>query len=459
VLKTITQFTALFLGILLILIFYSYSLLRHYVVKPIEQIIHQISDGQKIELRKYEAQNYDEISLLGDTLNNALTQAALAYQTLEMQQKELQESRDRFAALITNLPGITFRCAIDKDWTVLFLSGLVEEITGYPASDFLNNAVRSFVSLIHPDDLDYIFATVDKAMNENRPYLVEYRIITRTGEIRWIHERGRMICNEMGQFCFFDGFGIDITNQKAVGLELARSHADLEQFSYAVSHDMRQPLRMVTSYLSLIESALEDKLDEDTRQFLTFAVDGAKRMDSMILSLLDYSRMGRKNDAFQLIASQTAVNEALLFLEPALKSSGGKIDVQGDWVDVVANRDELTRLLQNLIGNALKYHAENEPPLVQVLAITTQNTFRVEVKDSGIGIVPNQIDRLFKVFSRLQSRSRFEGTGVGLALCRKIVEHHGGKIGVESEGVGCGCTFWFELPIATVATSSKPNDI
>jgi signal transduction histidine kinase len=204
---------------------------------------------------------------------------------------------------------------------------------------------------------------------------------------------------------------------------------------------------MVTSYLSLIEKALETQLDDDTRQFLTFAVDGAKRMDSMILSLLDYSRVGKNSEAVTVISTREAIDEAILFLKPALESCGGQVEISGNWVDLVANRDELTRLFQNLIGNALKYHDENKSPHVEVSAFITSNTFRVEVRDNGIGINPNQIDRLFKVFSRLQARSRFEGTGVGLALCRKIVEHHGGTIGVESAGEGLGCTFWFELPM------------
>jgi PAS domain S-box-containing protein len=244
---------------------------------------------------------------------------------------------------------------------------------------------------------------------------------------------------------------------KDISEELQRSNADLEQFAYAVSHDMRQPLRMVTSYLSLIESALEDKLDEDTRQFLTFAVDGAKRMDSMILSLLDYSRVGRKTESLTVISSRAAVDEAILFLKVALETSGGKVEIVGDWIDLVANRDELTRLFQNLIGNALKYHEENKPPFVNVCATVIGKTFRVEVRDNGIGIAPNQLDRLFKVFSRLQSRSRFEGTGVGLALCRKIVEHHGGHCGVTSEGEGFGCVFWFELPIKKLVESANEN--
>lgn len=240
----------------------------------------------------------------------------------------------------------------------------------------------------------------------------------------------------------------EITKRKLIEAELKRSNADLEQFAYAISHDMRQPLRMVTSYLTLIEDALAEQLNEEQQQFLNFAIDGAKRMDSMILSLLDYSRVGHKTIAITEISSRAALDEALAFLSPELQASGGSIEVLGEWSIIMASRDELTRLLQNLIGNALKYHEKNQPPRVEVCALTTHSVFKVTVRDNGIGIDSNHIAQLFKVFSRLQARSRFEGTGVGLALCRKIVEHHHGHIGAESAGEGLGSVFWFELPIA-----------
>jgi PAS domain S-box-containing protein len=245
----------------------------------------------------------------------------------------------------------------------------------------------------------------------------------------------------------------DITEFKQIEAELTRSNAELEQFAYAVSHDMRQPLRMVTSYLSLIENALTGQLNEETQQFLDFAVNGAKRMDAMILSLLDYSRIGRVFEAKTRLSSKASLDEALAFLSPELSACGGEIKVTGEWPELVASRDELTRLLQNLIGNALKYHEENQPPQVHIHGAVRGGALRVEVRDHGIGIEPKQMDRLFKVFSRLQARSRFEGTGVGLALCRKIVEHHGGDIGAESAGEGQGSMFWFELSVVDAANA------
>jgi PAS domain S-box-containing protein len=305
----------------------------------------------------------------------------------------------------------------------------------------------TFLAAIHPDDRDAVNTAYTASLKTHQPYHISHRLIMPDGQIKYVHEQCESYFDFEGKPIRSIGTIQDITERKIMEAELRRSNADLEQFAYAVSHDMRQPLRMISSYLSLLEQAFKNKLDEDTQQFMSFALDGAKRMDAMILSLLDYSRVGRRTEPFSLISSRAVVDEALVFLEPELKASGGQVEVTGQWVELLASRDELTRLLQNLIGNALKYHEENKPPYVEVRAIVTANTFKVAVRDSGIGIDPTQIDRLFKVFSRLQARTRFEGTGVGLALCRKIVEHHGGQIGVESTGEGHGCVFWFELPL------------
>jgi PAS domain S-box-containing protein len=437
--KTIAQFAALFLGVFLILIYYSYGLLRYYVVKPITQIIHQISDGQKIELKKHDEKNYDEISLLGNTLSQVF--------------EELRQSEQRLREIIDLLP--VPLAMNDNVPNLIFLNHTFTETFGYDLNDI--PTLKTWWEAAYPDEnyrqwvIESWHESLKKMQIDNAPFVpLEVIVRCKNGNFKNVLASAVQISENVNLVALYD-----ITEHKKIELDLARSNADLEQFAYAVSHDMRQPLRMVTSYLKLVEAAIKNQLDDETREFLQFAVDGAKRMDSMILSLLDYSRMGRAIHLFEQISSQNALEEALQFLQPELETSGGSVEISGDWVEILANQDELTRLLQNLIGNALKYHAENKPPQVHVLAITTQNTFRVEVKDLGIGIEPSQIDRLFKVFSRLQSSSKFEGTGVGLALCRKIVEHHSGEIGVLSQGKGSGCTFWFEIPINSETVAQR----
>ena len=239
----------------------------------------------------------------------------------------------------------------------------------------------------------------------------------------------------------------DITDRMAAEAALLQSNADLEQFAYSVSHDMRQPLRIVIGHLQLLERGLNGKLDDEDRENLSFALDGARRMDEMIVLLLDYSRVGRKTESKRWMLSNEALDEALGFLAPAIEEAGAEINISGQWPRIFASHDEMTRLFQNLIGNAVKYHEAGQSPRIEVDSAVATNSWRVSVRDNGIGIDPRQIDRLFQFFSRLQSRARFEGTGMGLALCRRIVEHHGGRIWVESAGEGLGSTFIFELPI------------
>ncbi|MBE0508041.1 MAG: GHKL domain-containing protein [Marinospirillum sp.] len=230
---------------------------------------------------------------------------------------------------------------------------------------------------------------------------------------------------------------------------LQKSNAELEQFAYVVSHDLRQPLRMIGSYLQLLERRLETTLTDETREMMHFAVDGASRLDQMLVSLLEYSRVGRKGLPMTDTPAETAIQEALQFLQPLIDEKQARVQLlTKSWPMLHASPDELTRLFQNLIGNALKYHQPGQAPQVSLDVERTKGHWRFCIRDQGIGIAPEQFDRLFRVFQRLHTRSEYEGTGIGLAVCRKIVERHGGRIWVESEGEGKGCSFCFVLPFA-----------
>ena len=239
----------------------------------------------------------------------------------------------------------------------------------------------------------------------------------------------------------------DVTERKQIEEELKRSNADLEQFSYAVSHDLRQPLRMISSYLKLLDSELADQLDPEQRVYLNFACGGAKRLDQMMVGLLEYSRVGRKGEPHTWVESRSVLDEALFFLQPAIAEAHTQIHIQGDWPRVFVSPDEILRLLQNLIGNALKFRVAGRTPEISVTSEIVGKEWRASIADNGAGINPNQIGRLFQVFQRLQSRADYEGNGIGLALCRKITEHHGGRIWAESAGEGQGSRFCIALPL------------
>lgn len=395
-------------------------------------------------------------SVYRDEQGNVLGVFAAARDITERQQMEdeLKASEEKFRSIIEISP--VPMALNDQHMNITFLNPAFMQTFGYSVEDI--PTLADWWSKAYPDPdyrhwVDTIWqASLGKAKQEQTDFpSLELTIRCKDNSIKTVLATAAAINHD------FAGVHLvilyDITERKQIEAELTRSNTELEQFAYAVSHDMRQPLRMVTSYLSLIENALLGQLNEETQQFFDFAVNGAKRMDAMILSLLDYSRVGRKSEAKALISSKASLDEALAFLNPELHACGGEIKVTGDWPELFASRDELTRLLQNLIGNALKYHEQNQVPQVHIHGTVYAESLRVDIRDQGIGIEPSQMDRLFKVFSRLQARSRFDGTGVGLALCRKIVEHHGGTIGVESAGEGQGCVFWFELPIANAVDS------
>ncbi len=387
-------------------------------------------------------------SVYHDGKGNVLGVFAAARDITERKQAELAKNQSEAqlrAFYELDLVGLTITSP-EKGW--IRINDSLCKMLEYPEQALHQ---MTWAELTHPDDLAADVEQFNRLLaNEINGYALEKRFVSRTGKIIPTQLVVRSARKANGELDYVVAMVEDISEYKQAEAELKRSNTELEQFAYAISHDMRQPLRMVNSYLSLIENALAGQMNEETQQFLNFAMDGAKRMDAMILSLLDYSRVGRKSEAKTRIGSKLSLDEALAFLNPEL-SAGGEVKITGEWPEVFASRYELTRLLQNLIGNALKYHEENQVPLVHIHGTAKADRLRVEVRDQGIGIEPSQIDRLFKVFSRLQSRSRFDGTGVGLALCRKIVEHHGGIIGAESAGEGQGSLFWFELPIINAA--------
>ncbi|HRJ59648.1 MAG TPA: ATP-binding protein, partial [Azospirillaceae bacterium] len=227
---------------------------------------------------------------------------------------------------------------------------------------------------------------------------------------------------------------------------LSRSNAELEAFAYVASHDLRQPLRTVNSYAALLERELGAAVSDDAKEFIGFIRDGAKRMDRLVVDLLEYSRVGRNCAPFSPVSTATTAQDAVANLNAALLESGGAVVISPDLPTVRGDESELLRLFQNLIGNAIKYRHPDRPPQIVVTAESQDDHLLFSVADNGIGVAPQHFERIFGIFQRLHGPSDgVEGTGVGLALCKKIVEHHGGRIWVESAPAE-GCVFRFSLP-------------
>ncbi|NJO76289.1 MAG: response regulator [Leptolyngbyaceae cyanobacterium RM1_406_9] len=231
--------------------------------------------------------------------------------------------------------------------------------------------------------------------------------------------------------------------------ELVRSNAELEQFAYVASHDLQEPLRMVASYVQLLERRYQDQLDQNARDFIAYAVDGTIRMQELIQALLSYSRIGTRGKEFHQADCQSALARALENLRLAIAESEAVI-THDPLPELMADSIQLTQLFQNLLSNAIKFRSDR-PPVIHIGAVQKDESWLFSVQDNGIGMETRHGDRIFAIFQRLHSRAKYLGSGIGLAISKKIVERHGGQIWVESIP-GEGTTFYFTLPLGDRAT-------
>ncbi|WP_339106263.1 PAS domain S-box protein [Haloterrigena salinisoli] len=292
---------------------------------------------------------------------------------------------------------------------------------------------------IAPDD--WTMSQVLQGTEVTEPNI--YEISAFDGEQRIIMEHGMPVRDECGDVSHAVITLTDITERREYQRKLEESNERLEQFAYAASHDLQEPLRMITSYLQLLEKRYDDAFDEDGEEFLEYAVNGAERMREMIDALLEYSRIETQGDPFEPVDLNETLEDVLADLQVQIVESGAEVMVE-DLPHLEGDASQLRQLFQNLLDNAITYSGD-EPPLIHVDADRRGDKWVISVEDNGIGIEPDKQERVFTVFDRLHSREEYDGTGIGLALCQRIVKRHGGEIWVESEP-GEGATFSFTLP-------------
>jgi len=225
--------------------------------------------------------------------------------------------------------------------------------------------------------------------------------------------------------------------------ELAKTNADLKQFAYVASHDLREPLRMITTFLQLLERRYKDQLDQNANEFISFAVDGAKRLDKMIMDLLEYSRVANQEMQFNDVGLLEVMDRVLSNLNVLIKENGAQITYD-PLPTIWSDENLMVRLFQNLISNAIKYRRE-EAPIIHIYAEEEGNKYVFSVKDNGIGIDPQHLERIFTLFQRLHTHEEYEGSGIGLTIAQRIVHQHGGEIWAESEPEK-GSAFYFTIP-------------
>ncbi|GAA0567884.1 sensor histidine kinase [Caenispirillum bisanense] len=322
--------------------------------------------------------------------------------------------------------------------------------TGPPLS-----TMAEFRARIHPDDVAAVTAALeDHVAGRSDAYAAEYRLCRADGSITWIADRGRAVDrDDDGRARRIIGVHADITARKQAETALrqktralADSNRDLEQFAYIASHDLQEPLRMVSSYLTLLLRREGDRLTPQGLAYAHTAVNGAARMSRLIRDLLEYSRVGTRGGAFTAFPLTEAAAEALDNLRITASEAGADIVIADSLPAVTGDRGQIVRLLQNLLGNALKYRHPERPPQVRVEGQRLPDgRVCLSVSDNGIGIDPQHFEQVFQIFRRLHAAAEYEGTGIGLAVCRRIVDRHGGRIWIDS-AAGAGATFHVELP-------------
>lgn len=243
----------------------------------------------------------------------------------------------------------------------------------------------------------------------------------------------------------------EIQRRKKIEAELAAtleklktSNNDLQQFAYSASHDLQEPLRMINSYIQLIQQRYKDKLDSDANEFIHFIVDGAHRMQNLIYGLLEFSRVGIKGKIFEEIDLTEVVVDAIKNLSTNIQNTSTQIDYK-KLPTVVGDKSQLISLFQNVIGNGMKFQKDGNTPLIKIHAKKQDNIWQIAISDNGLGIAEDYLEKVFVVFQRLHTHTEYTGTGIGLAICKRIVERHKGQIWVESK-LSKGSVFYFTLP-------------
>ena len=358
---------------------------------------------------------------------------------------ELAQSEERYRVLAETSPEMIF--VIDREDRVQYVNPLAADQLGKTPDKIIG---KPRAELLPPEIFESQSVGIDHVLKTGEPVSSEAVAALPAGPI-WMGTQLVPIRDASGAISGVMGISRDITgrklaeqNLKKANADLARSNSELERFAYVASHDLQEPLRMVTSYLQLLVKRYGDRFDGDALEFVNYAVDGSNRMKTLINDLLAYSRVGTRSKEFKATDCETLFSEVLQILQPAADETRAEI-THDPLPEIWADENQIEQLFQNLVGNAIKFHGA-ETPRVHVGVRKENKNWLFSVRDNGIGIDPQYFERIFIIFQRLHNREEYEGTGIGLAISKRIVERHGGRIWIESEQ-GTGSTFYFTIPI------------
>ncbi|MGE5353469.1 MAG: PAS domain S-box protein [Acidobacteriota bacterium] len=360
-------------------------------------------------------------------------------------EEKLKRSVENFRTLADNIS--QFAWMTDEKGWIFWYNKRWYDFTG---TTFEEMQGWGWQKVHHPDHIERVMENWTKALNRGETWEDTFPLKGKDGQYRWFLSRALPIRDENGKIMRWFGTNTDITEAKLQELELRRtleelkrSNGELEQFAYVASHDLQEPLRMVSAFTKLLEAQFKDKLDEKTSKYMYFITDGAKRMHALIHDLLAFSRVTSPEENISKTDLNALLAEIMRDFQVAITDHNAEVEIS-DMPVLYVDPTQLKLVFQNLIQNAIKFRSA-ENPFIQVKSERKEHEWLFSVKDNGIGIDPEFHERIFIIFQRLHEKEKYPGTGIGLSICRKIVERHGGKIWVDSK-LGEGSTFYFTIP-------------
>jgi PAS domain S-box-containing protein len=432
-------------GVLLassLLAFLLSSKLREMIATPISLLVRATTSVSETGDYSTRAQKIsgDELGVLVDRFNEMLA-------GIQSRDDALKQERERFRFMAESMPQKIFATASDgsgdyfnQQW--LEFTGLsMEQLRGWAWTQF-----------IHPDELDDSVAAWRHSVETGEPFHFEGRFRRADGKYRWHLTRANAMRDRDGKISMWIGSSTEIQEQKEKEEALRRANDDLQQFAYSASHDLQEPIRNVAVYSEIVATRYRAVVDEEGQMFLGFLKEGGRRLSMLVSDLLAYTRAGTADLTETPVDSNAVLKHSLSSLAEAIRESGAEVTYDR-LPEVYMGEAHLQQILQNLIANALKYRNQS-PPRVHISVPRQSADWCFSVKDNGVGIEAAYKEKIFGVFKRLHHDRTREGTGIGLAICKRVVERYGGRIWVESE-TGKGSTFFFTMPRRAQARSAK----
>jgi PAS domain S-box-containing protein len=427
-------------------------------IRGLVEVTRSLASGQ-MKARAEENTGPEEINYLARSFNYMAN-------TIEHRDLEIRQAEAKYRNLIEQIPAITYILEIGADSSFSFISPQIETFLGYKPSEWTDNP-KLWLEIIYLEDRTDLKEYILESRRSGLAYEAEYRLKSKSGEYLWIQDKAVPVLDIRGKPLFLQGILTDITNRKKTeealkdyNVKLERSNRELQDFAYIASHDLQEPLRKIQAFGERIETKYGDSLGDVGIDYLKRMQQSAARMQNLINDLLSYSRVTSKANPFIKTDLNRVIKDVLGDLGERFKATSGRAEVK-DLPEIEADPVQMRQLLQNLVSNALKFHQNDNPPVVKIYSQVKQhhngrNNQHVQlfIEDNGIGFNEKYLDRIFQPFQRLHGRLEYEGSGMGLAICRKIVERHNGSITAKSTPEQ-GTTFIITLPVYQTTTRKE----